>query len=280
MLHDGTAFAGVVTASSPSQITLVAPNGEKRTYAMSQVDTVQYLPQQTAAADAVPANAPASPAPTAPPQSPAASIPVPTPIPTTQSAPATEASPAAVNAPPPPAENVRIVPAGAHLSVRNNDTIDSKTASAGQSFSGVSVRSVFDSERQVVIPRGSPATLVVRAVAEQGRVKGQSQLALDLDSVVIGARRYRVETADIVEKGRPGVGANSRTAKFAGGGAVLGTLLGAVAGGGRGAAIGAVSGAAAGTATQAVTRGKGVRVPAETLLTFRLEEPIRIRAIP
>jgi hypothetical protein len=116
----------------------------------------------------------------------------------------------------------------------------------------------------------------VRSVHAQGKVEGRSELALDLDSVTIAGRRYRVATADIVENGREGVGANSRTAKFLGGGTVLGTILGAVAGGGKGAAIGAVSGAAAGTATQTVTRGKGVRVPAETLLRFRLEAPVRV----
>ena len=56
-----------------------------------------------------------------------------------------------------------------------------------------------------------------------------------------------------------------------------GTIVGAVAGGGKGAAIGALSGVAAGAATQSVTRGKGVRIPAETVLSFRLEAPIRIR---
>jgi hypothetical protein len=53
--------------------------------------------------------------------------------------------------------------------------------------------------------------------------------------------------------------------------------VGAVAGGGKGAAIGAASGAAAGAATQSFTRGKGIRIPAETVLNFRLEAPIRIR---
>jgi outer membrane lipoprotein SlyB len=62
-----------------------------------------------------------------------------------------------------------------------------------------------------------------------------------------------------------------------GGGAVLGTLLGAIAGGGKGAAIGAVAGAAAGGTAQVLTRGKEVRVPAETELTFRLEQSVRLR---
>jgi hypothetical protein len=50
-------------------------------------------------------------------------------------------------------------------------------------------------------------------------------------------------------------------------------LIGAVAGGGKGAAIGAAVGAAGGAATQVLTRGKEVQIPAETVLTFRLDQP-------
>ena len=61
-----------------------------------------------------------------------------------------------------------------------------------------------------------------------------------------------------------------------GGGAVLGTVLGAIAGGGRGAAIGAASGAAAGAGTQVLTRGRRVDVPAESILSFRLDRQLVI----
>ncbi len=61
-----------------------------------------------------------------------------------------------------------------------------------------------------------------------------------------------------------------------GGGAALGTLLGAIAGGGKGAAIGAVAGGAAGGTAQVLTRGKQVRVPAETILSFQLEKPLHL----
>ena len=61
-----------------------------------------------------------------------------------------------------------------------------------------------------------------------------------------------------------------------GGGAVLGTLLGAIAGGGKGAVIGAIGGAAGGAAVQVLTKGKEVNVPAETLLTFRTDAPLRL----
>ncbi len=245
---------------------------------MSKVASVQYSPAPAAQygssipAPSAPAAAATEPAPSGPAPVPnsAAVNPAASPAPGADSAPPTQ---------PAPQEVVSVVPARSTLVVRNNVVIDSKVATPGQTYSGVVVRNVLDGRGRVVIPHGAPATLVVRSATDQGKVQGQSELALDIESVVIAGRRYRVETADLVEKGRAGVGANKRTAGFIGGGTVLGTLLGAVAGGGRGAAIGAVSGAAAGTATQAVTRGKGVRVPAETLMTFRLEAPIRVREI-
>jgi hypothetical protein len=61
-----------------------------------------------------------------------------------------------------------------------------------------------------------------------------------------------------------------------GGGAVLGTLIGAIAGGGKGAAIGAAVGAAGGATAQVLTRGEEIRVPAESVLTFRLDQPWRL----
>ena len=62
-----------------------------------------------------------------------------------------------------------------------------------------------------------------------------------------------------------------------GGGALLGTLVGAIAGGSKGAAVGAAVGAAGGATAQVLTRGKEVRVPAETILSFRLNQPLRLQ---
>jgi hypothetical protein len=74
-----------------------------------------------------------------------------------------------------------------------------------------------------------------------------------------------------------GIGANKRTGKFVGGGAVAGTIIGAIAGGGKGAAIGALAGGAAGAGAQVLTRGKNLNVPAETILKFRLEQSLLIQ---
>ena len=73
---------------------------------------------------------------------------------------------------------------------------------------------------------------------------------------------------------RQGLGANKRTGKFVGGGALLGTVLGAIAGGSRGAAIGALAGGAAGAGGEVLTRGRALHIPPETILRFRLDYPV------
>jgi len=73
-------------------------------------------------------------------------------------------------------------------------------------------------------------------------------------------------------------GKNKRTAEAVGGGAALGTIIGAIAGGAKGAAIGVLVGAAGGAGVQVLNKGKDVRVPAETLLTFTLNKPASLQA--
>jgi outer membrane lipoprotein SlyB len=97
---------------------------------------------------------------------------------------------------------------------------------------------------------------------------------LDLYSIDVHGEEYRVDSSTISESNKRGLGANRRTAEVTGGGAGLGALLGAVFGGGKGAGIGALAGAGGGALTQLFTRGKQISVPAETSLTFRLEQTL------
>jgi hypothetical protein len=83
----------------------------------------------------------------------------------------------------------------------------------------------------------------------------------------------------MAQKGAQGMGANKRTAEFTGGGAALGAIIGAIAGGGKGAAIGAGAGAGGGAATQILTKGGSIKVPAESVLTFSLDKPLRVTAV-
>jgi hypothetical protein len=180
-------------------------------------------------------------------------------------------------APPPVApEPVRTLPAATTIVVRNNQTIRAGSAQAGQAFPAVIVRDVIGADGGVVIPKGSDATLVVRAARGQGKVKGRSEIVIDLASVDVAGRHYDLDTTDVARSGKQGMGKNRRSAKFIGGGAILGTVIGAVAGGPKGAAIGAGAGAGAGAGLQAITRGKAVSIPAETVLSFKLEAPVDI----
>jgi len=163
------------------------------------------------------------------------------------------------------------IPSGSDILVRVNETIDSRTADEGRIYDAVIDQNVLDTNGRLAIRKGAKAEVLVRSV------EPKKELALDLQSVIYDGRRYFVN-ADDYEKtqGRKSVGANGRTAKYVGGGAIFGTILGALAGGGKGAAIGALSGGAGGGALQVFTRGKAVKVPAESVLTFRLEKPLHL----
>jgi hypothetical protein len=256
LLRDGTQVAGIVTASSPSGITLMGDDKVSHTIAMAQVKSVAYdQPQPVQSESGQPAAAP-------------------------YSAAAPDATHDEHYHPPVSAIRTKTyaLPAGALIPVRSEETIDAAVATAGQTYAAEVTRDIQDADGAVVIPRGSNAQIIIRSAAKGGRIKGASDLVLDLDSVSVEGRRYRLDTQDMIEKGRDGIGANRRTATFTGGGAAIGAIIGAIAGGGRGAAIGAASGAGAGAGTQIVTKGKAIRIPAETVLTFRLDAPLRVSA--
>jgi hypothetical protein len=169
------------------------------------------------------------------------------------------------------AAQVGTIGTGTKIVVRTSEMIEVKKSEA-RVFAGVVDKAVRDTNGKVAIPRGSHVDLVVRELSD-------NDLALDLESLTVNGRRYAV-ASDSIDTGsgqKDGIGKNQRTAEYVGGGAVLGTIIGAIAGGGKGAAIGAAAGAGAGAGTQVLTRGKAVRVPAESVLTFRLERPLQMR---
>jgi hypothetical protein len=165
-----------------------------------------------------------------------------------------------------------VLPVGTEVSVRTNERIDSRDVVEGQTFSAQIEEDIRDTDGSVAIPRGSDVWLVTR------RVEVNGDITLDVDSISVAGRRYRVSTSDEeLQSRKDGVGGNARTGRYVGGGAVLGAIIGAIAGGGKGAAIGAASGAGAGAAAQIITRGREVHVPAESVIRFRLDRPLRLR---
>lgn len=163
------------------------------------------------------------------------------------------------------------LPAGTQISVRTNEQINARTGNNGRTYAASIAQDILDQNGNVLIPQGSDAQLVVRNYES-------NNVALDLQSISVNGTQYQVNTEDIREtgNGREGLGKNKRTGEYVGGGAVLGTLLGAIAGGGKGALIGAVAGGAAGAGAEVLTKGDSVRVPAESVLTFRLDSPLQL----
>jgi hypothetical protein len=173
-------------------------------------------------------------------------------------------------APPPPA--VVELPTGTRLRVRLDQDLGSKISQPGDSFNATVASDVVVGG-QTVIPQGSRAEGTVIDAKPLGRFKGGALLEVRLERVRTNWGSYPVQTSSIdrVEKGK-----GKRSLLFAGGGAGLGALIGGLAGGGKGAAIGALAGGGAGTAGSAFTGNKEIVLPAETLLTFHLQRPIRI----
>jgi outer membrane lipoprotein SlyB len=163
------------------------------------------------------------------------------------------------------------VPAGSEIAVRTSENIDARHPSDSRVYTGVVERDVLDRAGRVVIPRGANAELIMRDASS-------SDIVVDLEAIDVNGRRYAVsapsETVSSEGQRKEGIGVNERTGKYMGGGALLGTIIGAIAGGGKGAAIGAAAGAGAGAVGQTVTRGGRVQLPAESVLTFRLDQPL------
>lgn len=168
---------------------------------------------------------------------------------------------------------VNPIPSGTSLQIRTTETIDTQTMD-GRIFTGTVESDVRDTQGRVAIPRGATAELVVRRGPDD-------ELVLDLDSVTVHGRRYGVDaTRNRISSGvdirNSGIGANRETARNVGGGALLGAILGAAIGGGDGAAAGAAAGAAVGAGAQIFTKGRRVNVPAETLLSYRLQSDMTL----
>ena len=172
--------------------------------------------------------------------------------------------------------NAKVIPVGTEISIRTDERIDSKDASPGRLFAATVSEDVPDASGGVAIPAGTPANLVVREITSGGAVHSP-ELVVDLFSINVKGREYRVDTSDVDVSNKKGVGANRRTAEFGGGGAAIGALLGGIFGGGKGAGIGAAAGAGGGLLTQIFTRGKQVKIPAEAVLTFRLDRTLVLR---
>ncbi len=183
---------------------------------------------------------------------------------------AAQSAPAPAPTPPPPPPVV--IPAGAVLTVTLDQTVNSKTASNGDSFAA-SLAEPVTVNGSVVFPAGTKVKGTIVQAQSAGRFNGHALLQLTLDSISVNGAPYSIQTSEFEDAGK---GRGKRTAIGAGGGAAFGAIVGALAGGGKGAAIGALAGGGAGTAGAAFTGKRDIVLPAETRLHFKLAQPVSI----
>jgi hypothetical protein len=217
-----------------------------------------------------------NPQPQGPPASATGTQPVPaSPAPGSVPASPQTAPPAEVPAPAAPAPPARVrttIPAGEHVTIRMIDSIDSDRNEAGQVFKA-SLVSPLVAKGRVVVPAGATVVVQLAREADAGRVKGRSALEIRLSRLEYRGRSYPLASSLYEEQGKS---RGKQTATRTGIGAVAGAVIGAIAGGGKGAAIGSAVGGGGAAGYQLFTHGQKVKIPSETMITFRLTAPVTI----
>lgn len=179
------------------------------------------------------------------------------------------ASPAQAKPAPQPA---LVLPRGTRLQVRLNQTIDVKHSASGDRFSGVLAEPIVQGNT-VAVPSGSAASGEVLVAHKRGHFKGKSVLALTLTRLEVNGAVYRIDTSNLA---RTKKGKGKRSAAFIGGGAGMGMLIGGLATGGVGLLVGGLAGGGAGALGAAFTGNGDLSIPAESVVTFRLQDALTL----
>lgn len=174
--------------------------------------------------------------------------------------------------PPPPV----VLPAGTVITVRVSEAIGAKSSQPGQPFHAVVAQPV-SSRGHTAIPAGASVVGKIVQAHQGGKIKGESNLALQLSSITVHGTALPVSTEQYVQQQK---GKGGRTTKMGVGGGAAGALIGGIAGGGKGAAIGGLVGGAAGVTGSAMTGNKELTVPAESVLQFKLAQALRLSSHP
>jgi hypothetical protein len=164
-----------------------------------------------------------------------------------------------------------VLDAGRQFTVATTDTITSRTAKAGDSFSATVLSDVQDARGRIAIPAGAQVNGTVTEVSS-------GTLTLAVSSVTVRGKRYPIEAsiASLVPESY-GQGINGGDAIKVGAGAAAGAIVGQIiAKNTKGTVIGAVVGAAVGAGVAAATKGSDVRLPAGTHIVITLDQRLTI----
>jgi hypothetical protein len=175
-------------------------------------------------------------------------------------------------APLPVAPVVVMVAPGTLVPVRIAESLSSQHSHANDEFHGW-LASDLIVNGMVAVPRGASVVGRVVEAKDATHFKGSSELSLELTQVTDDGHRSTLVTDAYTQEG---LGRGKNTAERTGGGAAIGGVIGAIAGGGKGAAIGVITGAAYGAGSESLSRGEQVNILPETIVNFRLQNPLMI----
>jgi len=174
------------------------------------------------------------------------------------------------------AVGARTLPIGTEIHAALDDSINSRTDTAGRVVTAVVMENVTGSDGKTLIAAGAPVRFTVTRLSAAKSKSAQGRLALRVDGIGIGGQLQRV-SADVqpVPHELRGRGVTAGDAAKVGVGAAGGAVLGKVIGKNtRGAVIGGVIGAAGGAVVASQTASRDVVVKARTPVTFVLTEPL------
>jgi hypothetical protein len=164
------------------------------------------------------------------------------------------------------------VPYGTELVVRLTESLSSDVNEKGDTFLASLSSPIMIGDR-VVIPAEAGLEGKVVEVQSAGRFSGRPRVAVEITRLTYNGKTYKLRSG---QYSKQGASRDSRSLAAIGGGAGVGAIIGAILGGGRGAAIGSVIGAGAGTGVQAASKAAPVQLPAESVLSFRLQAPLTV----
>lgn len=183
-------------------------------------------------------------------------------------------------APPPVAARpaTRTLSSGTKLDVAATDTISSRTAKNGDTFTARVVSDVKNAAGQVVIPAGATVNGKITDVKPAPNPRTPGTLTLAVTSITVGGNTYPINAAvDSIETIHKGRGVTTGDAAKVGAGAAAGAILGRVIGGNsKGTVIGGVVGGIAGAGVATTTKDSDIVLPAGAHIIVRLTEDLTV----
>ena len=181
---------------------------------------------------------------------------------------------------------VYTVESGTTMRSRMNETINSKTARVGDTFTATITEPVYSTNGTVVIPVGSTVTGRVDTVKPAAKSGKPGEISVSFVRVRMPNGKTHAINGSLTDLEGKTTSDNESTATgkkmgnrkliFIGGGTAGGAILGAAIGGGKGALIGGLLGAGGGFLGEKMTKGPEAEVKSGTEFGVYLNQAISL----